>query len=651
MFTDIVGYTSLTESNENLALTLLDEHRKIVRPLIEAHGGKEVKTMGDAFLVEFTSAAEAVKCASEIQESLFRFNSKRKPAERILLRIGIHLGDVIHSGRDVYGDAVNLASRIERLSEPGGVTVSRQVYDSVRSKLREIRFESIGMRQMKNVENPLEVFKVTLPSEEDSPNFHYTLPDEEAQPRNRIAVLPFVNIGPDSTNEFFADGLTEELISRLSQAKDLRVIARTSAMNYKNDRQKKLRDIGRELGAGTVVEGSVRKAGNKVRVNVQVVNAVNEEHLWSSTYDRNLDDIFEIQTDIATKVADSFSSNLAPLMTKQIRDSQGKDETEDVTAYTYFLRGRHLLFSESESSIKQAIEFFTKSIEVDPTFARAYVGRAQGYLEITDFAHLPFVEGARRAEADVKSALELDPDLAEAHATMSQVRHALDEFSEAEAEAKRAIELNPSLADAYHALGTLKWETGDIAACTELYETAYKLDPLKEENVGMLAEIYFEQGKDEEALKIVSSIEHLYPQMFYGNMIVYYVTKHNLPKASEFLDKFALEAGRDSIFTLGLEGMLVAYKGEKNRALEIITQIEHLSGQDTSAVSSIANVYYALGDMDKFFEFLNRSMDIHALMLGPLVNSAMYANARKDPRLRKLLERLDLKINLPSLAT
>jgi adenylate cyclase len=648
MFTDIVGYTSLTESDEDLALRLLDQHREIVRPLISARNGKEVKTMGDAFLVEFTSAAEATKCACEIQESLFRFNSDRRQNEKILLRIGIHLGDVIHSDRDVYGDAVNVASRIERLSEPGGVTVSRQVYDSVRSKLRDIKFESIGMRQMKNVENALEVFKVTLPWEGEHPTFHYTLPDEEAQPRNRIAVLPFVNIGPDSSDEFFADGLTEELISRLSQAKDLRVIARTSAMNYKNDRQKKLREIGRELGAGTVVEGSVRKAGNKVRVTVQVVNGVNEEHLWASTYDRNLDDIFEIQTDIATKVAESFSSNLAPLMQKQIRESQGKEETEDVTAYTYFLRGRHLLYGESESSIKQAIEFFTKAIEEDPKFARAYVGRAEGYLSITDFAHLPFVEGARKAEADVKTALELEPELAEAHATMAQVKHALDEFVESEAEAKRAIELNPSLADAYYALGTLKWETGDIARSTELFETAYKLDPLKEETVGMLSEIYLEQGKEQEALKILSSIEHLYPQMFLGNMIFYYITKHNFSKATEFLEKFALEAGTDSIFTLGLEGTLAAYSGEKEKALEYATSIERSSGQNTSAVSAIANIYYGLGDMDKFFEYLNRSMDIHALMLGPLVNSPMYANARKDPRLRKLLERLDLKITLPT---
>ncbi|MHB1908459.1 MAG: adenylate/guanylate cyclase domain-containing protein [Nitrososphaerales archaeon] len=643
MFTDIVGYTSLTERDENLALKLLEEHRRIVRPLISSHNGKEVKTMGDAFLVEFNSSFEATKCALGIQEALYKFNSGRDSKERILLRIGIHLGDVVHSGEDVYGDAVNIASRIEGLAEPGGISISSQVYDSVRNKLQEVKCESLGFKQLKNVKNEIEVFKIAMSWEGRSMS---NMDDEDSQPKNRIAVLPFVNIGPDPSDEFFADGLTEELISRLSQARELRVIARTSAMNYKNDRQKKVREIGRELGAGTIVEGSVRKAGSKVRVTVQVVNALNEEHLWATTYDRNLDDIFEIQTDIATKVADSFSSNLTPLMGEQIRKAK-KDATYDVAAYTYFLRGKHFLYGETESSVKQALEFFNRAIDEDPTFARAYVGRAQCYLALRTFAQAPWIESTRKAESDVRMALSFDSNLAEAHSTLSEVKYALDEFGEAQEEAKKAIELNPSLSDAYYVSAHFSWIKGDLVESMKLYETAHKLDPLKEEYIGMLAELYLEQGREEAALKLWRSAEQMFPLTAYSGLIYYYLVRNDIPKASEFLQKFRTTIGDGSVLSLIFEGIFEAYKGEKEKALEIIAKIEQSSGQDTLSVGSIGQIYYVMGDMDKFFEYMNRAMDIHALPLGNLINSPDFSKARKDPRFKELLGRIDLKIDLP----
>lgn len=645
MFTDIVGYTALTETNEGLALKLLDQHRRIVRPLIWAHNGREIKTMGDAFLVEFGSAVEATRCAYEIQGSLSDFNRSQSAEGRILLRIGIHLGDIVHSERDVYGDAVNLASRIEGLAEPGGICVSRQVYDSVHRKLQDMQFESLGAKRMKNVKDDFEVFRVAMPSSGDEQERPDRRIGGDAQPRNRIAVLPFVNIGPDNSDEFFADGLTEELISIISHAKDLRVIARTSAMNYKNDRQRKIRDIGRELGAGTIVEGSVRKAGNRIRVTVQVVNALNEEPLWSETYDRNLDDIFEIQTDIATKVAESFSSNLG-LSRAKIRESQEKEETEDIDAYSYFLGGRHLLYGESESSVKQALEFFNKAIELDPNFARAYVGRAECRLALSEFARVPFDESARKAEQDALSAIRIDPELAEAHAVYSKAKYALDEFAAAEDEAKKAIELNPSLADAYSALAHLKWITAELLEGAKLYETAYKLDPLKEENILMLSEIYSEQGREEESLKLVSSIEHLFPQVSYSSMAWYYAEKKkDFAKAREFVEKFKLAAGNDSIYTIALEGVVAAYAGDREKALDAVARLEGSWGRNTPAVSWSGYIYHALGDMDKFFECMNRSMEFHGLPLGNLVNSPMFADARRDPRFAKLLERLDLKID------
>jgi adenylate cyclase len=649
MFTDIVGYTSLTESNEAQAMKLLDDHRKIVRPLITLHGGKEVKTMGDAFLVEFGSAAEATKCAFEIQQALYNFNSNREPDRRILLRIGIHLGDVIHSDSDVYGDAVNVCSRIERFSDPGGISISRQVYDSVRNKLREVTFESLGLKQMKNVKSELEVFKLSLPwaDEQSSSRSRF---DQASQPKNKVAVLPFVNISPDPLDEFFADGLTEELISHLSQAKDLRVIARTSAMNYKNERQKKIREIGHELGAGTIVEGSVRKAGSKVRVTVQVVNAASEERIWSSTYDRDLNDIFEIQSDIATKVADSFSSpGLAPLIREQIQGAKEREETNDVTAYTYFLRGRHILYGESESSVRQAIEFFNRAIEKDPTFARAYVGRAEAELSLAFFGHAGWLESTRKAQDDVERALDLDPDLAEAHARMSLVHFRLDEFTLAEQEARKAVELNPSLAEGYAAIGHMVWTRGQVREALPYYETAYKLDPLREENILMLGEVYYELGREEDAIRVVSSAEHLFPQTTYSGAFWLCIRRGDYAKAAEFFEKLKFEAGSDSLFTLALQGVLYAYQGEREKALEIISRIEKSTEAGSTENSAIGDIHFALGDIDKFFEYMNRANEIHALPLGNLVNGPQYGAVRKDPRFRKLLEKFpDLKVQLPS---
>lgn len=645
MFTDIVGYTSLTESDEVLAMKLLNEHRKIVRPLISSHNGKEVKTMGDAFLVEFVSAIEAIRCALEIQESLSRFNTNRKFEDKILLRIGIHLGDVIHSEKDVYGDAVNIASRIEGIAEPGGICVSRQVYDSVRNKARSMKFESLGFKQLKNLTNEVEVLRVVTPWEEggELQSSYYTPLEEEApQPKNRVAVLPFVNIGPDPTDEYFADGLTEELISRLSQAKDLRVIARTTSMNYKDERRKKLREIGRELGAGTIIEGSVRKAGTKIRVSVQIVNAVNEEHIWSSRYDRNLDDIFEIQTDIAEKVADSFSSTLAPMMHTQIR---GSEETQNITAYTYFLEGLHLFHGEGETSVQNALDLFTKSIEVDPGFARAYVGRADCYLALTEFAHITFVDAATRAEEDAKKALELDPGLADAHATFSHVMYTLDEITTAEREARRAIELNPSLSDAYHALGHIMSVKGEREESVRLFETAHKLDPLNEDNIVMLSQIYLDSRREEEALRLLATVEHVFPQATFYGIAWYHLLKHDYAKAAEFLERFKLVAGSDSIVAIGLEGDIMADRGDRAKALECIARIEQSANKETIANGIVGTIYYILGDMDSFFDYMNRALSIHALPLGALVNSQLYAKARQDPRFKKLLEYYKFQIN------
>lgn len=304
MFTDIAGYTALSQKNEALALKLLKEHRKVIRPFITKHKGKEIKTIGDAFLVEFASALDAIRCAYEIQQSLHEKNESRVPEKQIAVRIGIHLGDVVHDEKDVYGDAVNVASRIEPLAEAGGISLSEQVYHQIRNKF-EFPLVSLGRKNLKNVELPVEVYKIVLPwMNEEREEVNYD--------KRRIAVLPFANISPDPNDEYLADGLTEELITRLAKMSGLKTIARTSVLPYKN-KEMSIEDIARELKVGTIVEGSVRRAGDKLRLTVQLIDSQSSEHLWAETYDRDLKNVFEIQSDIAECVSDNILPKLDPL--------------------------------------------------------------------------------------------------------------------------------------------------------------------------------------------------------------------------------------------------------------------------------------------------------------------------------------------------
>ena len=254
MYTDMVGFTALGQRNETASLELLEEQRAMLRTIFQRHGGKEVKTIGDGFLVEFTSALEAVRCAYEIQRASREANYSRPAERQVLLRVGVHLGDVVETGGDISGDAVNVASRIEPLAESGGVCISRQVYDQVQNKF-ELPLTSLGAKPLKNVSTPLEVFKVVMPWAEGG---SARLSEVD---RNRIAILPLANFSPAAGDEYFADGMTDEIISTVSGISGLSVISRTSAMKYKQT-SKSMTEIGRELKAGKLLEGSVRKSGN-----------------------------------------------------------------------------------------------------------------------------------------------------------------------------------------------------------------------------------------------------------------------------------------------------------------------------------------------------------------------------------------------------
>jgi len=469
MFTDIVGYTLLGQKNESLALSLLEEQRKLVRETLIRHNGREVKTIGDAFLIEFPSALDAVRCAYHIQGKAREHNNPRAEEERVHLRIGIHLGDVVESEGDISGDAVNVASRIGPFAENGGISLRRQVYDQVQNKF-DLPLVTLGAKTLKNVATPVELYKVTLPWQQER------IASSTQLDKKRIAVLPFANISPNPSDEYFSDGMTEELIATLSRIKSLGVIARTSIIRYKG-LTKPVVEIGRELNVGTVLEGSVRVAGKKLRITAQLIDAGTEEHLWSETYDRNLEDAFSIQSEIARRIARALKVRVLQSETLRLE----KKATGIPEAYSLYLKGRHSLNTRTEKGLKDAIQKFESSIKRDQKFALAYTGLADAYSILASYSleYVPPKEGFPKAKTAVEKALSLDDHLAEAHASLGLVKFYYEwDWNSAEAEFKKALELNPGYAQAHQYYADFVKSFGRFDEALGEMKKALTLDPL-----------------------------------------------------------------------------------------------------------------------------------------------------------------------------
>jgi len=634
MFTDLVGFTRLAQRNEEEALQLRKEHQQLLRPLFAARGGREVKTMGDGFLVEFPSAVESVRCAVEVQEAVARRNALPPVKEQIVLRVGIHVGDVVGEGDDIVGDAVNVASRIEPLAEPGGICVSGSVFDQVRNKLH-LPLEKVGARELKNVEFPVDIYRVVFSG--DASRSHP--PVDDGSSNLRLAVLPFASMSPDAKDDYFADGLTDELITQSSRIPGLRVVARTSIQRYKGS-SRSLRDVGQDLGVRLALEGSVRKAGNHVRITVKLVETRSEEPLWSSTYDRPFDDIFAIQDDIAGQISRSISEHVsqrrAPPSPPFVR---GAPDTQDMEAYTSFLHGRKLLSEKgSEETIRRALAFFEAAVERDPGFARARVGIADCVSWLAGEGALPYLDSVRRSREELATALRQNDGLAEAHSVLAGILLGNDEMVRAEKEARRAIELNPSLADPWRWLAQLAAGEGQIDECVRLLETAQRLDPVDVNIIAFLGRAYAYAGRTADALAHWDRTKPLITFRTNAHLSEYYLGIADYDRAEATIRE--MERLRpDNVWTLTYRGMLSALKGDPEVARRVIDRLEEraAAGELTSFFEGF--VHFALGEMDAYVACLERSFQLRALPLMELLYSPLYASGRNDPRILDLLRR------------
>ena len=429
---DVVGYSRLVEADEEGTLAALRLLRtQTIEPLIVHHHGRVVKLMGDGFLVEFASALDAVKCAIGWQEGI---TGQDEPFP-LQFRIGINLGDIVIDGDDILGDGVNIAARLEGLAEPGGVVISDVVHQSVHGKLNLV-FESGGVHALKNIETPVTIWTWVG----NVPKAGHQTPSLSLPDKPSIAVLPFTNLSGDADQEYFSDGITEDIITELCRFRNLFVIARHSSFTYK-DRSIKVQEVGRDLGVEFVVEGSVRKAGSRIRVTAQLVEASTGNHLWAERYDRDLEDIFAVQDELTESIVSCLPGRMEDAGTSQAK----RKRTASMTAYDHLLLGLEQFRRFAREQNAKAREYFEKAIEIDPLFARAHALLASTYVWdiMAEFGDEHWDE----AYQSIQTALSLDHEDAWSHAILGFLLFLQREDEDAEAEFQRAVTLNANDAD------------------------------------------------------------------------------------------------------------------------------------------------------------------------------------------------------------
>jgi adenylate cyclase len=470
MAADVAGFSRLMGANEEgTHASLMAHRRELIEPKIREHRGRVVKTTGDGFLATFESVLAALRCAVEVQRGMAERNALVPEAQRLVFRLGINAGDMIVDGDDIYGDGVNIAARLETMSEPGGICVSARVQEDASGRL-DLGFEDLGERQLKNIARPVRLYRVVFDRAEapaGSAVAGAQLPNLRDRPT--FAVLPFDNMSGDPEQEYFADGISEDLITAIATWCRFPVIARNSSFIYKG-RPIDIKQVGQELGARYVLEGSVRKAGNRVRITAQLIDALTGHHVWAERYDRELGDLFAIQDEITTSIAAAVEPEIMEV------EERRATTRRSFTGYDLVQRGNWHLYKFTPEGMAEAERLFAAAIEADPDYAPAYTSMAYRKYISAQFGP----EFGRALEISfefARKAVALDERDARAHMILAQTSLWLRRHDHAIAEARGAIALNPSLAQAYSVLGYALDCVGEFEAALKTVAHSFRLRP------------------------------------------------------------------------------------------------------------------------------------------------------------------------------
>jgi TolB-like protein/Tfp pilus assembly protein PilF len=461
---DVVGFSRLMEADEAGTLAALKSRRKdVLEPLVAKHQGRVFKITGDGVLVEFASAVNAVQCAVELQQAFALANAELPDERRIVLRIGVNLGDVMVEGGDLYGDGINIAARLEALAEPGGILISGTAHDHVGTKVK-VAFEDIGAQTLKNIAEPVRAYRVT-----DTPAVAVATP-KQISDKPSIAVLPFTNMSGDPEQEYFSDGITEDIITELSRFRSLFVIARNSSFQYRG-KNVDVRRVARELGVQYVVEGSVRKAGGRLRITVQLIDAASGKHVWAERFDRAEQDIFAIQDEVIRTIVGTLVGRLHTAGAERAR----RKPPASLAAYECVLRGNALPFGDLEAEA-EALQLFEQAIKLDPDYARAHALLALAEYHAWSSDTSGSDDALKRAVAAAKKAAALDENDSICQSVLGWIHLILRSFDLAELYYRKARELNPNSSTDVTAMGVLYNYLGRPDEAMSYLEEAKRLD-------------------------------------------------------------------------------------------------------------------------------------------------------------------------------
>jgi adenylate cyclase len=609
---DVVGYSRLMSQDEAGTLASLKGHLfELIHGKIAEHHGRLVKLTGDGMLVEFGSVVNAVACAADIQRGMEKRNTTVPEDRRIRFRIGINIGDVIVEGDDLFGDGVNVASRLEGIAEPGGIAISSSVRDHIGNRL-DLVFEDRGEQALKNIDRPVRVFSVRLGGTERAGPV-VAASNGRKRDLPSIAVLPFINMSDDPEQEYFSDGITEDIITDLSKLSGLYVAARNSAFTYKG-KPMKVEEVCRGLRVAYVLEGSVRKAGRRIRVTSQLIDGKDGGHLWADRYDRDLTDIFAIQDEITKTIVDQLKVKLLPEEKKP-----APPPTENVEAYTYYLRGRQFLHRNSKSYAQLARRMFAKAVELDPLYARAYAGIAD--CDSFLFLHYDLDVSLDDILATSAKALALDEGLAEAHASRGFALGNSSRFAEAEAAFERALALDPNLFEANFFYARTCVMQGQLEKAAHYFERAVEVKPDECKAPVVAVSVYRSLGREADMMRMA---------------------RIGAERAERELTERP-ESASPAYF--GANALAVL--GERERAKDWARRALALDPDDVLTLYNVACVYAIMGETETALDLLEQSFppttksnSSAAQLAAWLENDSDFAAMRGNPAYLRLMQRL-----------